>query len=191
LDFYYLLKEYNDGILLFEIMDQQVWSKAANDTEGIEKFYNDNIEKYTWKERVHAKLYKAVDEKTAKKAHKLAKSRRGMRYDDVKFLSKFISGTDTLITIEPFVALPSSQQVKYYNNWDKHISPVQKQDNMFTFIRVIKTVVNEPKALNEIKGQVIADYQEHIEKKWLNELRKKHPVTINKVLYNDIGSNLN
>ncbi|MDD2196270.1 MAG: peptidylprolyl isomerase [Bacteroidales bacterium] len=191
LDFYYLLKEYNDGILLFEIMDQQVWSKAANDTEGIEKFYNENIERYTWEERVHAKLYKAVDEKTAKKAHKLAKSRRGMRYDDATFMSKFNNETDTLITIEPLVTLASSQQVKNHNNWNKYTSPVQKQDDIFTFIRVIKTVTNEPKSLNEIKGQVIADYQEHIEKKWLDELRKKHSVTINKVLYNDIGSNLN
>jgi peptidyl-prolyl cis-trans isomerase SurA len=52
-------------------------------------------------------------------------------------------------------------------------------------------VLNEPKPLEQIRGQVIADYQEHIESEWLDQLRKKHPVTINKELYNEIASNLN
>ncbi len=190
-DFFYLLKEYHDGILLFDIMDKQVWSKAANDTEGIEKFYNENIKKYTWDERVYAKLYRAVNEKVVKKAHKLAKSKRGTRYSDVQFISKFASKTDTLITIEPFVALATSQQVKNHKNWDKAISPIQKENDKFTFIRAIKVVLDEPKPLEQIRGQVIADYQEHIESEWLEQLRKKHPVTINKELYNEIASNLN
>ncbi len=190
-DFFYLLKEYHDGILLFEIMDKQVWTKAANDTEGIENFYNEHIDKYSWDKRIHAKLYRIADEKTAKKAHKLATSRRGNRYSDEKFLSKFNKGADTLISIEPFAVPANSPKVANHTNWEKAISPIQKSDESFTFTRIVKTVLNEPKPLEQVRGQVIADYQEQIEDEWLAKLKEKHPVTVNKKLFNEMASNLN
>ena len=190
-DFFYLLKEYHDGILLFEIMDKQVWTKAANDTVGIENFYNEHIEKYSWDKRIHAKLYEIADEKTAKKAHKLATSRRGKRYSDEKFLSKFNKGADTFISIEPFAVPANSPKVANHSNWEEAISPIQKQGESFTFTRIVKTVLNEPKPLEQVRGQVIADYQEQIEEEWLAKLKEKHPVTVNQKLFNEMASNLN
>ena len=38
-EFRYIYQEYHDGILLFDIMDQQVWSKAVSDTLGLEAFH--------------------------------------------------------------------------------------------------------------------------------------------------------
>ena len=55
-DFKYLLQEYHDGILLFSLMDKMVWSKASTDTVGLQKFYEDNKDKYMWGDRVEVAM---------------------------------------------------------------------------------------------------------------------------------------
>jgi len=60
-DFKYLMKEYHDGILLFELTDQQVWSKAVKDTVGLQAFYDKNKNNYMWDERLDASVYTVRD----------------------------------------------------------------------------------------------------------------------------------
>jgi peptidyl-prolyl cis-trans isomerase SurA len=55
--FRYLIKEYHDGILLFELTDKTVWSKAITDTVGLEKFYSENKNNYMWGYRYDLKRY--------------------------------------------------------------------------------------------------------------------------------------
>ncbi|WP_188599519.1 peptidylprolyl isomerase [Polaribacter pacificus] len=43
-------EEYKEGILLFELMNTKVWSKAANDSVGLKAFFDTNKNKYTFKE---------------------------------------------------------------------------------------------------------------------------------------------
>ena len=67
------MQEYKDGILLFELTDKKVWSKAIKDSSGLALFYAKNIDNYMWKERLDASIYSCVDKKSAKRAMKLAK----------------------------------------------------------------------------------------------------------------------
>ena len=67
-DYRMLLKEYRDGILLFQLMDQEVWTKAMKDTAGLESYYEQHKDKYRWKERVKATIYNAADANTLAKA---------------------------------------------------------------------------------------------------------------------------
>ncbi len=190
-DFYFLYREYYDGILLFDIMDKEVWTKASNDREAIANFYEENIHLYSWEERVHLKKYKAPNEKIYKKAHKLILSKKGPGLTDEAFLAKVNKGSKTPLTLESLAVNSNSQLVKNYKSWEKGISPAVKEGEAFTFMREIKTVANEPKPLKEVRGQVIADYQEYLEKQWLETLRSKHKITINEKLYNQLVSKLN
>lgn len=63
-DYKMLLKEYHDGILLFQMMEDKVWNKASTDTAGLKKFYTENAGKYTWSDRAHAHIISAIDKKT-------------------------------------------------------------------------------------------------------------------------------
>ena len=83
-EYAYTLKEYEDGLLLFELMQNKIWTKSSKDTLGLKNYFKSN-----------AANYKAND-------------------------------------------------------------------------------------LNEVKGQVINDYQNFLEKNWIAELRKKSKVKVKK-----------
>lgn len=63
-DYKMLLKEYHDGILLFQMMEDKVWNKASTDTAGLKKFYSENTGKYKWSDRAHAYIISAIDKQT-------------------------------------------------------------------------------------------------------------------------------
>ncbi len=67
-DYRMLLKEYHDGILLFQMMEEKVWNKASTDTAGLRAYYNQNTTKYTWGNRAHAYILSASDKSTLDKA---------------------------------------------------------------------------------------------------------------------------
>lgn len=190
-DIYYLMKEYHDGILLFEVMDQNVWSRAVNDSEGLDRFYLDNINQYKWDKRIHTLVYEVKNEKTAKKAHKLANSKRGLKLTTEGFTKRFISKGDTLVSIAELAFLPEDPKVKNFENWANGISPLVKSNNSYHFIRHMRTEIDEPKPLSDIRGQVIADYQEYLEKQWVESLRQKHQVKVNQKVFEEMASSLN
>ncbi|MCB2407173.1 peptidylprolyl isomerase [Hymenobacter lucidus] len=59
-DYRMLVKEYRDGILLFQLMDEKVWSKAIEDTVGLQKYFADNQSKYQWDTRVQGTVISAA-----------------------------------------------------------------------------------------------------------------------------------
>ena len=79
-EFKALLQEYTDGILLFDLMDDKVWTKAIKDSLGLQTFFDNNKENYMWSERVEAKIYSCIDEEVAKKTLRQIKKRHRMTY---------------------------------------------------------------------------------------------------------------
>ena len=47
-----ILTEYRDGLLLFDLMEKEIWNKAAKDSVGLENYYNNNKARYVWNDRV-------------------------------------------------------------------------------------------------------------------------------------------
>jgi peptidyl-prolyl cis-trans isomerase SurA len=178
-DFFYLMKEYYEGILLFEITDQNVWGKSSNDNEGLTEFYNKNIGNYLWDKRFHGFIFTSNSDKTLKKAQKLILSKKGSTLSPDQIVSKFIVKSDTLLKIAPLHTNVADAKILNFQNWQKGLSPISSEDGTFKFIRFTKVAENEPKPLSEVRGQAIADYQEFLEKEWLALLRQKYTITIN------------
>ena len=69
------MEEYHDGILLFNIMDNKVWSKAVKDTAGLRSYYEQHANDYRWKERADVSVYTLKDAGIAQINHKTGKEK--------------------------------------------------------------------------------------------------------------------
>lgn len=173
-DFRNLMQEYHDGILLFDLTDKKVWTKAVSDSTGLERFHNENRGKYMWKERVKVYTYTCVDAKTKKEAMKMAAA--GKSGDEIKAkVNKKLAGS--LVITENKYEKADAQGEKY---WDKKgVVDQTTEPNTFKFLVVEGIVAPEPKALKEARGLITSDYQNYLEKEWIKELKAKYPVTVN------------
>jgi len=176
-DFKALMKEYRDGILLFELTDRMVWSKAVKDTVGLQAFHDQNKGKYMWGNRADVVIYNTTDKKLADAAYKLATKKKDATIIKTK-LNK--EGAATKIS-----TIEGKYEKGQYNvvdeiEWNVGITPVKLlDDSSYRFIVVRSLVAPEPKSLKEAKGYVVSDYQEYLEKTWIAELRKKYPIVVN------------
>ena len=64
------MEEYHDGILLFELTDQKVWSRAVKDSAGLVDFHGRNLDQFMWPQRLDAGIHTCEDVKIAKKVRK-------------------------------------------------------------------------------------------------------------------------
>lgn len=182
-EFKSLVKEYRDGILLFELTDQKVWSKAIKDTTGLKQFHEIHKMDYLWGDRVDAIVVTAQNEEGAKEAIKLAK--KGKTADEMREAFK----NDTLYSIKIVEKKYPKNDSQIIDNigWEPGISKiVQDKDDRFGFAVIKSLVAPEPKSLSEARGLITADYQNFLEKEWIQELKAKYKVTIN----NDVLSTI-
>ncbi|PCJ82674.1 MAG: hypothetical protein COA49_01025 [Bacteroidetes bacterium] len=195
-DFRLLIEEYHDGILLFELTDTKVWSKAVKDTVGLEQYHERNAELFMWPERVDIAVYTCEDEKLAKKVQKAVKKNK-----DIEAMRR------ELIAERPLaIRIESALYPEGVNNWADTVFAAIKDGSFkmttkaprfislsvgaegIVLIDVRELVPPTPKSLKEARGQVIASYQDHLEKEWIMTLRRKYPVKINKeILYSIIN----
>lgn len=179
-DFKNLMKEYKDGILLFELMDRQVWTKAVKDSSGLETFRKANEQKYMWGNRAEVEIFNCNDQKLCNDAYKLAGKKKTS--DEIKTkLNK--EGAKAHLSVIPGKYEKGQYDVVDKIEWKAGLTPVAKlNDSSYQFILVKQIVNPEPKSLKEAKGYIVSDYQEYLEKTWLSDLRKKYPVNVDEAV---------
>ena len=180
-EFRALLKEYRDGILLFDITDQMVWSKAVKDTTGLKAFYETTQNNYMWPDRLQGDLFSSNNKKTIKKAYKLVKKGKLKSDSIVNFLNQ-----DSQLNIQLESGIFEQAQHQYLKNqsWKKGLNKVQMINGKYVFCNVKNSLPSQPKKLDEAKGLITAAYQEHLEKEWLKTLEAKHKIIVDEaVLY--------
>ncbi|MFK8056491.1 MAG: peptidylprolyl isomerase [Saprospiraceae bacterium] len=183
-DFYNLMREYQEGILLFEATKKNVWDKAGQDTTGLEAFFAKNRGQYTWKERVEMDVYSMPIDQEKTYYGQIAKMAKKSTPEEI--LAKFNTGEKDVIshhtrTVERGRE-PSIDQIK----WKKGSHTLAEQDRKrkVSRIGVIKTVLDPTqKELSEARGYVIADYQDQLEREWVAELEKTYEVRMNKDIF--------
>lgn len=179
-EFKALMKEYRDGVLLFELTDKKVWTKAVNDTTGLESFYEANKNKFMYDDRVDATIYTCKDEKIAKQAKKLVK--QNMESADI---NKAINA-DSQLNITIISDLYEKNDHEIFDNipFKKGVSKTYKLNGQYVFVNIKDVLPEQPKPLNEARGLITASYQNHLEDLWIKELRSKYTVKVNRdVLY--------
>lgn len=179
-DFRNLMQEYHDGILLFQLMDDNVWSKASRDTAGLKAFYNQNKGKYQWEPGFKGAVYKFKDEQALKDGLKVLNAKKNVTDEDVVKATNTESRPDG-VTIQSgryefahFTEAPRAELTK-----GAVTKPVKNSDGTYTVVKVNEVYdTNTPKSLEDARGYVVAEYQDYLERKWNEELRVKYPVKV-------------
>lgn len=173
------MKEFKEGNMLFEIMERNVWSKAASDTVGLLSHYNANKVNYKWAESADVMIFNCSNEKIAAEAMESIKN--GKLWRELADASGgSIQGDSGRYELNQIVIDSTNKATPEKNTF----SPIVKNtDGTATFVKYINVYPgNQQRSFEEAKGLVINDYQNVLEKKWLEALHKKYPVTINEAV---------
>lgn len=183
-DFKSLMREYEEGILLFEATKINVWDKANQDTIGLKNFYEQHRSNYKWGEKVAISdiTITGVDMKLAEKIHSFI-----MKNDKVKAEKKF-NKKSKVIQFNDGEYEKGSKDLAGLDWKVGAVSPLFQDatKTAYTFKKINKFIPPKEKTLSEARGYVVADYQDFLEKEWLNTLSKE----FNVVIYKDVLNTL-
>lgn len=181
-----LVKEYHDGIILYEVMSDMVWNKAVKDTTGLKEFYETQKMNYMWPERLDATVYICANSEISNKVYKLLKKKKNT--SDV-IIEKINVDTELNLDVKMNKYDPKKVDFLKGRNLTEGRNEPFESEGKYYVVKVNETLPVMPKELSEIKGAVISDYQAFLEESWLKELKEKYPVKVNyEVLYN-LGPN--
>ncbi len=191
-EYRYLEREYYEGILLFTIMEQEVWQKAASDTAGLRAYYRAHSAAYTDTSRWQVAIFTSPDahviDSVATALPEAQAFARWPRAEKQQLMQGYNGATELSLRLDTGVYVAASHPV------------LQKLSRPFTTARtstqqeyhyvILLRNPDEPPPLSQVKGQVVAAYQEELERNWVAELQQKYEVTINRKVLEDVYKKL-
>lgn len=177
-----LMKEYREGILLFELTDQKVWSKAVKDSAGLVDFYEQNKNQFMWPERADVVVYTCANAKIAADARKmlLAGKERSVVAGELNQASQLN------LQIEQGLFSRDDKPFLKEIEWKQGYSKDIQTEGQVVFLEIKEVLAPRPKKLEEAKGLITSEYQNFLEKLWIDELRVKYKFEINKDVLHSI-----
>jgi peptidyl-prolyl cis-trans isomerase SurA len=190
-----LMEEYHDGILLFELTDEKVWSRAVKDTVGLEAYHLNHTEDFMWNTRVEVRAFILANGKLAKKVRKAITKGKELepiandanesnalayRLEEGLFSEGENAWADRVIADYAAGVLTTDSEGPLfveYTAGGKEVILVEVQE--------IRNP--EPKTLTESRGQVIAAYQDQLETDWIQELRSQKTIDVNRTLLHSLA----
>jgi peptidyl-prolyl cis-trans isomerase SurA len=176
-----VLDEYRSGILLFNLMEDKVWNAAMKDTLGLVAYYNDHLKNYKMDEHAITRRFVSADSSVLERVRQeLSKTNSEL---------DIIYNAEEPLTLQTFdEKIEKSSGGIEEDNW-KVGSFIQKKNEYYSLYVISALKPDGFKEMDSIKGLVISDYQNELEKKWLKELKKKYPLKMSKsVMKNFISS---
>ena len=170
-EYKFLMNEYYEGILLFEIMEKEVWNKASEDSLGQVKFFKDNAQKYRAGERIHATIYSSTSTTGLDDLRKLIAA------GDEPKVAELV--TNNKIRSETGYFKKEDKPILNAIPWSEGVHPTQ-HNNMNFLVRIRDVLPEGLMSFAEARPQVISDYQNHLEANWVSQLKKKFSVKVDK-----------
>lgn len=174
-EFRMLAREYFEGILLFDLTEKRVWKKSVIDTVGLEAFFNMNRSRFMWDTRYDVQIVDAATKKIAKKAKKLLSKEQSVE----AVVSALNVDSELNVKIEEGLFEEKNQEMMATYKPEVGTSKIIKHNSRYFVLIVKEKKVPENKSLDKAKGLVISEYQNHLEKEWIAQLKDKYDVTIN------------
>jgi peptidyl-prolyl cis-trans isomerase SurA len=188
-EFRYLMNEFHDGILLFEISGKKVWNKVSNDSAGLRMYYNENKMKYLTRPGIEAKIY-TLRQADGKEKLESAYKKYSVKPEADNMLSrKFNRKGDTLLVITQGRWMKGEDQQLDGLKWEKGISFV-KREGFPSIIDINGIIEPKPLGLEEVRQEMVAGYEDFLEKEWIEQLNKKYNVKIDNAILGEIKKKL-
>lgn len=185
-DFKNIMEEYRDGLLLFDLMEKEIWNRAKNDTIGLNEFFKNNISNYQWKKRYNVDILSSTDAKIIEKAQKYLKKGKSIDYIKEQ-LNK-----DGKVNIMSKSGLYEEDYdvLTQYQNVSKGVTSIVSKDKYYFVLNIIDEKPAGAKELSECRGKVISDYQQYLENHWVDELKKEFKISINQEVFSKVKNQL-
>lgn len=174
-DFRHLMQEYRDGILLFNVSNKEVWEKASTDTVGLKNYFNINKANYKWTEpRFKGRILFCKDKKTADKVKLILKKENP---DSIDVRLSALNTKDKIVvkSEKNLFSKGTNAAVDFYAFKTGNFKP----SDDFKFVFTDGKLLDAPETYFDVKGLLTQDYQNYLEKAWVNSLQAKYPIVMN------------
>jgi peptidyl-prolyl cis-trans isomerase SurA len=188
-EFRYLMNEFHDGMLLFEISDRKVWNKVSYDTSGLRQYYSEHKNEWLSRRGVEAKIYtlKSPDKENVLSAT-FKKFYQKPDFDDL-LMKKFNGKNDTLLFIKEGLWFKGDNteidKIEWING-----SYSSLQGDFPSMILIKKVIEPSPLKFEEVQDKVMTGYQEYLENEWIGQLNKKNSVKIDNLVLDEVKKKL-
>lgn len=176
-----LMTEYHDGVLLYEIMNDQVWNKALTDSSGLQNYFERNREDFMWGERLDADIFVCDSREVANSVLKLVNSGKTVEQarDEVNGKSSLnVMLRSKIFEIENIDYLKGRKFAQGAND-------IYEFGAKFYLVIGKQNLAPAEKDFSDTRGAVTAAYQNNLEQTWVKELMTRYTISINsEVLYN-------
>lgn len=182
------INEYTDGLLLFDLLQKSIWDKAEKDSIGLENYFKKNIKNYQWKLRADVVFANCTKSEKANLVRNYLVE--GKNTEQIKELVN--EGATIHVLFSRNVVEENSAKLPKGFELNRGVSPVYKEDDTHYTVLDVKNIIPAgAKEMDEIRGQVLNDYQNYLEEQWVIELRNQYDVKINKRALKHLKKELN
>lgn len=178
-----VMKEYEEGLLLFEILQHKIWNQSVQDTLGLKNYFNKHQRDYYWEKRVKGTIISCPDEATAKSIIQFLKE--GNSVENIK---KSFTKYSENIEIKSGIFEQESLLLPKSFDFMEGISKIYPENGKQKFVIVDEILNTTAKTFEEAKGKLMNDFQQYLDQQWIEGLRKTIKVKINKTALNKLIS---
>ncbi len=176
------IDEFEEGNMLFEIMQRKVWRKASSDTTGLREYYNEHKQKYLWDASAEAIIFSCSDKAVANNC--IEQLKKG------KSLKEIVNANPSKIQADSgrfeFGQIPVVDRTAFTSGLIT-LPVINKNDGTAVFAKILKMYPNnQQRNFEDARGLVINDYQNYLEQKWVVQLKKKYPVTVDQKVFQSL-----
>ena len=185
-EFSAVMDEYRDGLLLFDLMDKEIWQRSKTDTIGLKAYYETQKDKHLWKTRVDAEVYSSTDLEKMKKVLSMLKKNQTSK--EIK--DKFNTKDSVNIMYYQAVYEEGAEALPKGTKMELGLSEISLKGDYYYITNVVKVIPAAPKTLEECKGKLVNDYQQYLEQNWVNELKKEFTVKVNQDTFEKVKNQI-
>ena len=182
----YLIKEYHDGLLLYEISNRTIWDKAAQDEQALESFFKKHKKQYKWDEpRFKGMVYHVKDQADVKAVAKCVKK---LKFDEWNEALRTTFNKDSVIRIRAEKGIFKKGDNKFVDREVFKVADVQVDSvKGYPIDAVYGKLLKKPQDYTDVRALVLTDLQDEMERQWVADLRRKYAVTVNEEVLKTIN----
>ncbi len=186
-EFAAVIDEYRDGLLLFDLMEKEIWERSKTDTIGLKSFYDTQKGKHMWKTRFDVIVASSTNKDMIKKAQAMLK--KGATPQEIK--DKLNTKDVVNVMASQSTLETGATQLPKDMKQEVGVSEITQQGEYYFVTNVLKVIPESEKTFEECKGKIVNDYQQYLEQNWVTELKKEFAIKVNQANFEKVKSHIN